>query len=64
VTRLAVDLGQFGLEVGADIPRGLFQPYWVAAGDDRVLVLGHEDPVGGQRGNAVPACAGVDCQWP
>ena len=56
---LDVELGQFGLEVGAHVPRDLFRPYEVAAGDG-VPVLGGEDPVGVQRGDTVPASADVD----
>jgi putative transposase len=34
--------------------------YEVAAGEDRVAVLGGEDPMGGQRGDMVPASADAD----
>jgi hypothetical protein len=64
VTRVAVELGQSGLEVGAHIARDLFQPDEVTAGEGRVPALGGEDQVGVQRGDTVPASAGVNCQWP
>jgi Helix-turn-helix domain len=46
VIGLAVELGQFRLEVGADIPHDLFQPREVTADQDRVPVLGDENQVG------------------
>jgi hypothetical protein len=44
------------------VPRDLFRPYEVAAGEDRVPVLGGEGPVGVEREDTVPASSDVECQ--
>ncbi|GGT31667.1 hypothetical protein GCM10010176_090480 [Nonomuraea spiralis] len=56
---LAVELGQAGLEVGADGPHDLFQAGQVRVGEHPMPELRHEDQMGVEHENTVPACSDI-----
>lgn len=60
MVRFAVELGQFGFEVGAHVPHDLLQSHEVIAREHRMPVLCDENQVGVQREHTVPASADVD----
>ena len=45
MVRLGVELGQFALEVAADVPHDLFHAVQVRSGEHRVAVPGHENRI-------------------